>query len=56
MKQIGMNRKIDALGRIVIPKELRSFFCIEAGERLEILATEDGILLRKPAYEVVKKQ
>ncbi len=56
MKPIGISRKMDSLGRIVIPKEIRDFFCIEPRERLEILVTEQGILLRKPEYEVRKKE
>lgn len=31
MRIIGINRKIDKLGRIVLPKEMREFFRIEEG-------------------------
>ena len=52
MKNIGLIRRTDKLGRIVIPKELRDFYCVEKNETLEILATENGILIRKPEYEM----
>ncbi|MDT9027814.1 AbrB/MazE/SpoVT family DNA-binding domain-containing protein [Rossellomorea yichunensis] len=36
MKKIGLVRKVDELGRIVIPMELRRVFNIEAGDPIEI--------------------
>lgn len=51
MKQIGIIRNTDNVGRIVIPKELRYFFSIGQNEPVEIIATENGILVRKPEYE-----
>ncbi len=48
MISTGMNRKIDALGRIVIPKELRITLGLEQGSGLEILHDELGqIILRQ---------
>ena len=43
----GMIRKIDELGRIVIPKEIRKNINIHDGEELEILVENDSILLKK---------
>ena len=40
-------RKVDELGRVVIPKELRRSLNIVEGEPLEILADVEGIYLRK---------
>ena len=54
MKQIGIIRKNDKLGRIVIPKEIRDFFDIDICEPVEIIATENGILLRKTSYKLSK--
>ena len=54
--EIGIIRKIDALGRVVIPKEMREFFHIETDEELEILATEAGILIRISEYEVIRRK
>lgn len=53
MKQTGVTRKIDELGRIVIPKEIRKNLGIRDGETLEIFTDEDGIILKK--YFEVRK-
>ena len=42
----GIIRRFDDLGRIVIPKEIRRKFKINAGEPVEISITEEGILLK----------
>ena len=42
-----MARKVDELGRIVLPVELRRQFTIRAGDELEIAVEGDSILLRK---------
>lgn len=47
LKTTGVTRKIDELGRIVIPKEIRKNLSIRDGESLEILTDEDTILLKK---------
>lgn len=52
--EIGIIRKADKMGRIVIPKELREFYCMGMDEPLEIVATAAGILIRKPAYRVTR--
>ena len=54
MTPIGIIRKVDNLGRIVIPKEIRKFYHINANDEIEIVTTPDGIILRKPEYEVQK--
>jgi len=43
----GIIRRIDDLGRINIPKEIRRHFRIKETDPLEIIITEDGILLKK---------
>ena len=48
----GIVRRIDDLGRIVIPKEIRKKLRIRDGENLEILVENDNIILRK--YSVMK--
>lgn len=50
MKVTGIVRRVDELGRIVIPKEIRRTSHIREGDPLEIYLYEDGIVL-KP-YEV----
>ena len=47
MKSTGVVRKIDELGRIVIPKEIRRTLGIRDGENLEIYIEEDKIILQK---------
>ena len=47
MKSTGVTRKIDELGRIVIPKEIRRNLGIRDGESLEIYTDEDNIILKK---------
>ena len=53
MKQTGVTRKIDELGRIVFPKEIRKNLGIRDGESLEIYTSDDSIILKK-YYEVKK--
>ena len=52
MTNIGIVRKVDSLGRITLPKELRRVFCLEKDSLIEILATDQGIFLRFPNIEV----
>jgi len=47
MKSTGIVRRIDELGRIVIPKELRKTLRIKDGDPLEIYANKDELVLRK---------
>lgn len=54
MKAIGIVRRIDELGRVVIPKEIRRAYGLEEGDPLEIFTSEDGITVRP--YEVDPKQ
>lgn len=47
MKSTGVVRKIDELGRIVLPSELRRVFAIHEGDELEISVNGDQIILQK---------
>ena len=47
MKATGIVRKVDELGRIVLPIELRRSLGIEVRDPLEIYVDEDTILLKK---------
>ena len=42
MKATGVVRRIDDLGRIVIPKEIRRTMRIREGDPLEIFTDKDG--------------
>lgn len=47
MKSTGITRRIDDLGRIVIPKEIRKNLKIKDGELLEIFIDDRDIVLKK---------
>ena len=47
MKATGIVRRIDDLGRIVIPKEIRRTMRIREGDPLEIFTDGDSIIMRK---------
>ena len=47
MKATGIVRKVDELGRIVIPIELRRTLDIEIKDPLEIFVNDDCIILKK---------
>lgn len=53
MQAVGVVRKIDYMGRVVLPKELRDRFGLKPGTPLEFLINEYGdIVLQQPAdYE-----
>ena len=55
MKYLGIARRVDDLGRIVLPIELRRQFGIEAGDSLDIAIDPEtrSIVLRKPQDECV---
>lgn len=50
-KYLGIKREIDKLGRIVIPIEYRNTFKLK--NAVEILATDEGILIRNPKYRII---
>lgn len=51
MKATGVIRRIDELGRIVIPKEIRKTLRIKEGENLEIYIDEnENIILKKYSF------
>lgn len=47
MKATGIVRKVDELGRIVLPIELRRTLDIEIKDPLEIFVDEEYIILKK---------
>ena len=47
MKATGIVRRIDDLGRIVIPKEIRRSFRIKEGDPLEIFTDAEGEVIFK---------
>ncbi len=47
MKSTGIVRKVDELGRIVVPMELRKTMDIKEKDPIEIFTDGDSIILRK---------
>jgi len=47
MKSTGVVRRIDELGRIVLPKEMRKMLKIKSGDNLEIFMSDGDIVLSK---------
>jgi len=47
MKSTGIVRKVDDLGRIVLPKELRKVLSIDERDPLEIFVDGNYIMLQK---------
>lgn len=50
MKDTGIVRRVDELGRIVIPKEIRKQLMIKEGESISFLMDKDKIILSKYSY------
>lgn len=47
MKSTGITKKIDQLGRIVIPKEIRSSINIKTNDYLELYTEGDFLIVKK---------
>ena len=48
MKATGIIRRVDDLGRIVIPKEVRRQLKVREGDPLEIFLSKEGEIILKP--------
>ena len=53
MKSTGIVRRIDELGRVVIPKELRRTMRLREGEEMEVFTDDNGELILKK-YSALK--
>lgn len=53
MKSTGITRPVDALGRVVIPMEIREAFGIKPKDTLDIFVENDKILLQKHTISCV---
>ena len=47
MKSTGVIRRIDELGRMVVPKEIRNKLSIATGDPIEIYVEGEQIILKK---------
>ena len=46
-----IKRTVDPLGRIVIPKQMRTHYAIDKGNDVVIIPAEDGIFIKKAKKE-----
>lgn len=53
MRATGIVRRVDDLGRVVIPKEIRRSMGIKEGEPLEIYLEDDAVIFRRYSYNLV---
>mgnify|MGYP003390658125 CR=1 FL=1 len=53
MKATGIVRRIDDLGRVAIPKEIRRNLRIKEGDNLEVFVEGEDIILKK--YSMMNK-
>ena len=53
MRSTGIFRRIDSLGRFVLPKELRKSLDINQNDYLQIFLDGDSIILRKSQLNCV---
>ena len=49
-----IEKKIDKLGRIVLPKDLRDRYALN--KEVELIATKDGILIKNTEYILIKEK
>ena len=50
-----MKRKIDELGRIVLPIDLRRYYGIESGDTIVLLPVREGIQVAKSDYFIMNQ-
>ena len=50
MRATGIVRRIDDLGRVVVPKEIRRTLRIREGDPLEIFTDREGEIILKKKY------
>lgn len=56
MKALGIVRKVDELGRVVIPVEVRKALNINKKDPVEMFSKEDGLFIRKYKPSIRAKQ
>ena len=52
MRATGIVRRVDDLGRVVIPREIRRSMGIKEGEPLEIYLENDAVIFRRYSYKL----
>ena len=54
VKKIGIIKEIDGLGRLQIPKEIRTRLGLD--KKVELVVTDEGLLIKSEEYQLVKKK
>ena len=54
IKSTGIVRRVDELGRVVVPKEIRNSLRIFVGTQLEILRNENDEIILKKSSKIKK--
>ena len=54
MMVVGITRRVDELGRVTIPAEIRKTYQLNKNDMVEIIGTSEGILLRIPGIEITR--
>ena len=52
MQGTGIVRRIDELGRVVIPKEIRKTLRIKEGDPLEIYTDKENLVIKKYSKDI----
>lgn len=55
MMVIGITRRVDDLGRVTIPVEIRKTYKLDKNDLVEIIGTSEGILLRIPGIKITRE-
>lgn len=53
--EIGEEMKMDRVGRVTIPRSFRKKYKFDIGDKITIIPTTEGILLRKNNLDVFKQ-
>lgn len=56
MRSTGIVRRIDDLGRLVVPKEIRRQLHIKEGDPMELFVVDGSIVFKKYNFPSVKDQ
>lgn len=51
-----IKRKVDELGRIVLPKDFRDYYNIGTGDEVRIVPIDSGILVTKESNDDTKSE
>lgn len=46
--EYSVEKTVDALGRVVIPKEMRNYYGITSNAKVRLIPIDEGILLVRP--------